>query len=127
MDFTQVITRLPSLNCANGETTATAGEPDSLQTRQQFFRYIEILLELNLRVTILPAEPEFPDAHFVEDPAVVIPELAIITHPGAKSRQGKRFPWPQNWRSIGRSIGCRAAATSTVVMCCWQDVSFLSV
>ncbi|WP_029684524.1 dimethylarginine dimethylaminohydrolase family protein [Tatumella saanichensis] len=91
MDFTQVITRLPSLNCANGETTATAGEPDSLQTRQQFFRYIEILLELNLRVTILPAEPEFPDAHFVEDPAVVIPELAIITHPGAKSRQGEEI------------------------------------
>ncbi len=89
MHFTQVITRLPALNCARGETTATEGLPDSTRTRQQFFRYIEVLLEQGLRVTLLPAEPDYPDAHFVEDPAVIIPELAIITHPGAISRQGE--------------------------------------
>ncbi len=89
MKFTQVITRLPALNCAEGQTTADAGRPDSGKTRQQFFRYIEIMLELGIRVTILPAEPDFPDAHFVEDPAVILPELAIITHSGVLSRQGE--------------------------------------
>ncbi len=89
MHFTQVITRLPALNCAHGETTSHDGTPDGAQTRQQFFRYIEALVERGLRVTLLPAEPDYPDAHFVEDPAVIIPELAIITHPGAESRQGE--------------------------------------
>ena len=89
MHFTRVITRLPALSCARGETTATEGLPDSTRTRQQFFRYIEVMLEQGLRVTLLPAEPDYPDAHFVEDPAVVIPELAIMTHPGAISRQGE--------------------------------------
>ena len=89
MKFTQVITRLPALNCAEGQTTADDGRPDSGKTRQQFFRYIEIMLELGIRVTILPAEPDFPDAHFVEDPAVILPELAIITHSGVLSRQGE--------------------------------------
>ena len=89
MQFTQVITRLPAMNCAEGQTTANAGRPDSGKTRQQFFRYIEMMLELGNRVTILPAEPGFPDAHYVEDPAVILPELAIITHSGVLSRQGE--------------------------------------
>lgn len=89
MKFTQVITRLPALNCAEGQTTANGGRPDSGKTRLQFFRYIEIMLELGIRVTILPAEADFPDAHFVEDPAVILPELAIITHSGVFSRQGE--------------------------------------
>jgi dimethylargininase len=35
----------------------------------------------------LPEEPELPDAVFVEDTAFVLPELAIITRPGAFSRR----------------------------------------
>lgn len=35
----------------------------------------------------LPAEPDLPDSVFVEDTAVVLPELAVITRPGAESRR----------------------------------------
>ncbi|MGK2963439.1 MAG: dimethylarginine dimethylaminohydrolase family protein, partial [Gemmatimonadaceae bacterium] len=35
----------------------------------------------------LPALPGFPDSVFVEDTAVVLPELAIMTRPGAESRR----------------------------------------
>ena len=50
---------------------------------------METLLQLGLKVTVLPPAADYPDAHFVEDTAVVMPELAVITHPGAPSRQGE--------------------------------------
>lgn len=89
MYFTQAIARLPAFTCSEGQTTANLGAPDPALTRTQFFSYLEALLSLGLKVTVLPAAPEYPDAHFVEDTAVIMPELAIITHPGAPSRQGE--------------------------------------
>jgi dimethylargininase len=49
--------------------------------------YRECLARLGLRVIELPAEPDLPDAVFVEDTAVVLDEVAVITNPGATSRQ----------------------------------------
>ncbi|HCK01576.1 MAG TPA: amidinotransferase [Serratia grimesii] len=89
MHFTQAIARLPADSCASGQTTAQLGAPDIVTTGQQFLAYVDTLLRLGLKVTVLPAAPVFPDAHFVEDTAVVMPELAVITHPGAPSRQGE--------------------------------------
>jgi dimethylargininase len=37
----------------------------------------------------LPAEDAMPDSVFVEDAAIVVDELAIITRPGAESRRGE--------------------------------------
>ena len=37
----------------------------------------------------LPAEPDYPDSVFVEDPAVVVPEVAVITRMGVASRRGE--------------------------------------
>jgi dimethylargininase len=89
MYFTHAITRLPADTVAAGLTTASLGAPDAALTRQQFREYIDILLQLGLSVTTLPALPDFPDAHFVEVVAVMMPELAIITHPDAPSRRGE--------------------------------------
>ncbi|MGO2438627.1 N(G),N(G)-dimethylarginine dimethylaminohydrolase [Serratia quinivorans] len=89
MHFTQAIARLPADSCASGQTTAQLGAPDIATTGRQFLAYVDTLLRLGLKVTVLPAAPAFPDAHFVEDTAVVMPELAVITHPGAPSRQGE--------------------------------------
>ena len=38
---------------------------------------------------MLPASEEFPDSTFVEDAAVLTPEFAVITNPGADSRNGE--------------------------------------
>ncbi|EPW5278923.1 dimethylarginine dimethylaminohydrolase family protein [Yersinia enterocolitica] len=89
MHFTQAIARRPADTCGSGQTTSQLGAPDIAATGQQFLAYVDTLLRLGLKVTILPAAPAFPDAHFVEDAAVVMPELAVITHPGALSRQGE--------------------------------------
>jgi dimethylargininase len=42
---------------------------------------------MGAEVIALPAEAEMPDSVFVEDPAVVVEEVAIMTRPGAESRR----------------------------------------
>ncbi|MDO8543824.1 MAG: hypothetical protein Q7S40_25560 [Opitutaceae bacterium] len=54
--------------------------------RKQHARFVAVLEELAVRVEFLPPLPEQPDAVFVEDTAVVLPGLAIVTRPGVPSR-----------------------------------------
>lgn len=49
--------------------------------------YIEALKELGCDILELPAEPNLPDSVFVEDTAVILPEVALLTRPGADSRK----------------------------------------
>ncbi len=88
--FTHAITRLPGENFAEGLTTAILGRPDYQLILQQHATYRQALLSLGLDVLVLPPEPNYPDGYFVEDPAIVTPKIAIITIPGASSRQGEQ-------------------------------------
>jgi len=54
---------------------------------EQHNQYEECLTELGCEVRSLPAEPDLPDSVFVEDTAIVVEELAVITRPGAESRR----------------------------------------
>lgn len=54
---------------------------------RQHAAYCQALASLGCRVERLPAEPDLPDSVFVEDVALVLNELAILTHPGAASRR----------------------------------------
>jgi dimethylargininase len=87
--FTHAITRLPGPNFAEGITTADLGQPDYHLIQEQHRAYRQALLSLGLDVAVLPAEPGFPDAYFVEDPIIVTPNIAVITRPGALSRRGE--------------------------------------
>jgi dimethylargininase len=62
---------------------------DIAKARAQHGAYRECLAELGVRIISLPAEPELPDAVFVEDPAVVVDEVAIISNMGAPSRRAE--------------------------------------
>ena len=62
---------------------------DLEKARQQHARYVETLTALGCRVETLPPLPENPDAVFVEDTAVVVDEIAVITRPGAESRRAE--------------------------------------
>jgi dimethylargininase len=55
--------------------------------RAQHHQYEAALAELGCDVHSLPAEPELPDSIFVEDVAIVLDEVAIVTRPGADSRK----------------------------------------
>lgn len=87
--FTRAITREPGFNFAQGITTADLGLADYDLMLTQHRAYVQTLRDLGLDVLVLDPLPEHPDAYFVEDVAVATPELAVITHPGAASRQGE--------------------------------------
>ena len=60
---------------------------DAQKASEQHTLYEACLSELGLVVIPLPPEPELPDAVFVEDTAIVVPGLAVMTRPGAASRR----------------------------------------
>lgn len=92
---TRAFARRPAPTMARGLTTAALGPPDFALALRQHESYVSALEACGLRVTVLEALPEFPDAHFVEDVAVVTPELAVLARPGAVSRRGEvRFIAP---------------------------------
>ena len=87
--YSQAITRKPCKNFSAGITSSNLGKPDYSLMLQQHHTYVDTLNNLGLQVTELEALDDYPDAHFVEDTAVVVPEIAIIARPGAKSRRGE--------------------------------------
>lgn len=62
---------------------------DLARALAQHAAYAALLRSLGLEVVELAADPAFPDCCFVEDAAVVLDELALVTRPGAASRAGE--------------------------------------
>ena len=87
--YTHCIVREPCAEMVGGLTTAGLGVPDYSLAREQHKAYIKALEQCGTSVTILPADPHFPDSVFMEDPALLIGEAAILTRPGAVSRRGE--------------------------------------
>jgi dimethylargininase len=84
----RAITRSVSAAMNGCELTYLARvEIDIPKATEQHRRYEECLRDLGVAVVSLPAEPELPDAIFVEDPAVVVDEVAVMTRMGAASRR----------------------------------------
>jgi dimethylargininase len=57
--------------------------------RDQHFGYMQALRSLQCEIIELPEEPDLPDSVFVEDAAFILPEVAVITRPGADSRKAE--------------------------------------
>ncbi len=57
--------------------------------RQQHRRYCDILSDRGWVLLSMPPDNTLPDCPFVEDTAVVVENRALITRPGAPSRQGE--------------------------------------
>ncbi|BDQ34664.1 dimethylarginine dimethylaminohydrolase family protein [Pseudodesulfovibrio portus] len=88
--FTKAITRRPGPEVVDGITSQNLGKPDFELALRQHDAYVQTLRDLGLAVTVLDAEPGYPDCCFVEDTAVVCPEVAVLTPLGAPSRQGEQ-------------------------------------
>ena len=82
------IVREVSSSINDCELSFHARQPiDVAKAIAQHKAYQDCLAELGARIVCLPAEPGLPDAVFVEDPAVVVDEVAIISNMGAPSRR----------------------------------------
>ena len=55
----------------------------------QYQSYCDALVECGLALTTLEPDLRFPDSTFVEDTAVLTPNGAVLTRPGAASREGE--------------------------------------
>jgi dimethylargininase len=85
------ITRAVSASLANCELTWLAREPIGIQKAiAEHEAYERCLAGLGVRVISLPPLDEHPDAVFVEDPAIVLDEVAVIATMGCESRRGER-------------------------------------
>jgi len=84
------ITRKVSTRLAECEVSFQDRQPiDVALAMQQHAAYQAALAELGANIVELPALPEHPDCVFVEDPALVLDEVAIVTRMGAESRRGE--------------------------------------
>ena len=62
---------------------------DPARAASQHAEYVAALAEVGCAVTWLAPAPLLPDAVFVEDTAVVLDQLAVLTRPGAESRRAE--------------------------------------
>lgn len=84
------IVREPSASLAACELSFVAREPIDLPlARAQHAAYTQALRDAGCRVVELPAEDAHPDAVFVEDTAIVLDEVAVLTRPGAPTRRAE--------------------------------------
>ncbi|HVQ39521.1 MAG TPA: hypothetical protein VMS31_18425 [Pyrinomonadaceae bacterium] len=94
--FTRAIVRPPAPTFAEGLTTAGLGKPDFGRAIEQHSAYCSALEQCGLVVTRLGPDSGYPDSTFVEDTAILTEDFqqnskrcAVITRPGALSRQGE--------------------------------------
>lgn len=89
-DFTQAIVRKPALSAVGGLRADCGPDPEFAQLVAEHTGYVAALRSAGIAVTILEPLDAFPDALFVEDPALVFAEgLAVLLNPGAPSRAGE--------------------------------------
>ncbi len=82
------ITRAVSPGIVNCELTHVVRQSIELAKAEEQHRAYQALLEkCGARVISLTAEPALPDSMFVEDPAIVLDELAIIFPLGTETRR----------------------------------------
>lgn len=85
---TVAITRAVSRAVAQCELTHLERQAiDVGRARAQHEAYEKALRALGCRVQQLPEEPDLADSVFVEDTAIVLDEVAVLTRPGAPSRR----------------------------------------
>ena len=75
--------------------------------RRQHAAYISTLEAAGINVTVLPEEPDMPDSCFVEDPAIVLDEVAVICRPGAASRAREVESIERALASVARPSHCQ--------------------
>jgi dimethylargininase len=86
--MTIAITRKISPRFNECEITHIERTPIDLEIAYaQHQKYVNALAEVGCQIIELPAEEDLPDSVFVEDTAFILPEVAVITRPGADSRK----------------------------------------
>lgn len=87
--FNRIIARSPAPSVVNGLRAQDRGNPDFAALQDEHAAYLAAMQAAGVAVTLLPALPDYADSMFVEDPALVFSQGAIILRPGAPTRLGE--------------------------------------
>ena len=88
-DFDAAIVRTPGPSVVDGLRAGDHGEPSYEGVLAEHRVYVAALEAAGIIVETLPPLDAFPDSVFVEDPAFVLSEGAIVLKPGAPTRIGE--------------------------------------
>lgn len=88
-EFSRAITRRPAPSITNGLRAEDIGIPDLDQMLSDHADYVRTLKQTGADVIELPPLDAYPDAVFVEDTALCLPQGAVLMRPGAPSRMGE--------------------------------------
>ena len=81
------LTRAVPQSISRCELTHLDRNPIDVELARKHHQAYEAALADGCRIERLPAADELPDSVFVEDTAIVVDEVAVITRPGAESRR----------------------------------------
>lgn len=88
-EFDNAIVRKPARSVVSGLRADDRGNPDFEKLSAEHDAYVVALRAAGVAVQVLEADEHHPDSIFVEDPALVFTEGAILLRPGAASRLGE--------------------------------------
>lgn len=88
-DFDSALVRQPAQSVICGLSSYSGPRPAFEAIAREHRAYIRALKECGLAVEVLPPLEEYPDSIFVEDPALVLGNAAILLRPGAPTRRGE--------------------------------------
>jgi dimethylargininase len=88
-DFTNAILRRPGASVVKGLRAGGGTDPLLADVLAEHASYAAALAAAGLTLTLLDPLEDYPDAIFVEDPALVFPEGAVVLRPGAPSRKAE--------------------------------------
>lgn len=87
--FSNALVRQPSSSIKEGIASFGPGKPDYNLALKQHSEYTKTLMKLGLAVEVIPPDELYPDSVFIEDVALCTRAVAVITNPGARSRNGE--------------------------------------
>ena len=102
--FSKAITRRPSSSVINGLRSHDAGNPDFAQLQKDHQAYVKSLKAAGAEVLELDPLEDLPDAVFVEDTALCLPDCAVLMRPGAESRKPEVAPMGHSIRQIFKTV-----------------------
>ncbi|WP_281972275.1 dimethylarginine dimethylaminohydrolase family protein [Ruegeria faecimaris] len=88
-EFSRAITRRPAASITDGLRAEDIGTPDLDRMLASHAHYVETLKKTGAEVIELAPLETYPDAVFVEDTTLCLPQGAVMMRPGAPSRMGE--------------------------------------
>ena len=85
-DFNSAIVRSPGRSVVNGLRARPGPAPVFETIVAEHTSYVAALRAAGVKVTALEPLEQFPDSIFVEDPALIFSDAAVLLRPGAPSR-----------------------------------------